>query len=69
MSNTIDPSELLDSSEVAELLSLSSSTAVSVYRSRYDDFPSPVIIKGSGKCVLWLRADIEAWKTGRSGNR
>ena len=57
----VDPADLVDSSEVAELLGLSSSTAVSTYRARYTDFPEPVVQKGSGKCVLWLRAEIETW--------
>ncbi len=61
----IDPADLLDSNEVADVLGLSSSTAVSTYRSRYDDFPEPVVVKGSGKCVLWRRQDIEAWKAAR----
>lgn len=57
----IDPAELIDSHEVAELLGLSSNRSVSIYRRRYPDFPEPVLEKGSGKCVLWLRADIERW--------
>lgn len=61
----VDPSDLLDSNEVAQVLGLSSSTAVSTYRSRYADFPVPVLAKGSGKCVLWLRRDVEAWAARR----
>lgn len=59
----IDPNDLLDSIEVAETLGLGSHRAVSVYRRRYGDFPSPVIDKGH--CVLWQRCDIEAWKVRR----
>jgi predicted DNA-binding transcriptional regulator AlpA len=63
----IDPAELLDSHDVAELLGLSSHRAVSTYRGRYDDFPAPVVEKGSGRCQLWLRAEVEVWAraTGR----
>ena len=57
----VDPEDLLDSTDVAELLRLSSVTAVATYRARYEDFPEPLLTKGSGKCVLWLRSDIEAW--------
>lgn len=57
--------DLVDSSEVAEMLGLNSARSVSIYRSRYDDFPEPVIVKGSGKCVLWMRADIVFWQGGR----
>ena len=57
----IDPNDLLDSSDVAELLGLNSVTAVATYRARYRDFPDPVVAKASGKCLLWLRQDIDAW--------
>lgn len=62
----IDPGELLDASDVADALGLSSPRAVSVYRARYEDFPEPVVVKGSGKCVLWARSDVEAWAMSRS---
>jgi predicted DNA-binding transcriptional regulator AlpA len=59
----VDPSELVDSTEVAALLGLSSAKAVSTYRSRYSDFPDPLITKGSGRCMLWMRRDVEKWAT------
>jgi predicted DNA-binding transcriptional regulator AlpA len=59
----IEPDDLLSAAEVAELLGLGSNRAVSVYRRRYDDFPGPVVVKG--KCTLWLRGDVEAWRSGR----
>jgi hypothetical protein len=64
----IDTDDLLDSHDVAALLGLASHRAVSTYRGRYDDFPVPVIEKGAGRCVLWLRSEVEAWahKTGRA---
>jgi predicted DNA-binding transcriptional regulator AlpA len=58
--------DLIDASEVAEILGLSSPRAVSVYRRRYESFPAPFVAKASGQCVLWLRADIEAWAAGRA---
>ncbi len=61
----IDPDNLLDASEVAVILGLSSARAVAVYRARYDSFPVPAVRKASGKCVLWARADIEAWAKSR----
>ena len=60
-----DPADLVDSNEVADILGLSSSTAVSTYRRRYDDFPDPILVKGSGKCVLWDRRSIEDWMDAR----
>jgi hypothetical protein len=53
--------DLLDSHGAAEMLGLSSHRSVSTYRLRYDDFPAPVVDMGAGRCLLWLRADIEAW--------
>lgn len=63
----VDTEDLLDSHDVAELLGLRSNRAVSTYRGRYRDFPAPVIEKGTGRCVLWLRSDVAAWarETGR----
>lgn len=58
-----DLADLIDSAEVAATLGLSSHRAVSVYRSRYDDFPVPAVEKG--RCVLWLRADVETWAATR----
>jgi predicted DNA-binding transcriptional regulator AlpA len=61
----IDPADLIDSNEVAALLGLVNNRAVSTYRGRYSDFPVPIVEKGSGKCVLWLRSDVEAWARAR----
>jgi len=58
----IDPADLLHPREVADIIGIAAG-GVSVYRNRYDDFPEPVIDKG--RCVLWLRADVEAWAAGR----
>lgn len=65
MAPKVDPADLLDTTDVARLLGLSKATAVSVYRRRYDDFPQPLVDKGRGRCLLWLRADIVRWAAGR----
>jgi len=61
----IDTDQLVDLAEVAALIGIDNPRGVSVYRRRYRDFPTPVIVKG--RCVLWLRSDVEAWarETGR----
>jgi len=59
----VDPADLLNAREVAALLGLAHREAISTYRSRYDDFPEPVIRKGT--CVLWWRRDIESWHVSR----
>lgn len=63
----VDPVDLLNATEVAGVLGLAHREAVSTYRSRYADFPEPVVKKGT--CVLWVRSDIERWakRTGRPG--
>jgi predicted DNA-binding transcriptional regulator AlpA len=65
MGRVADLDDLLDADQVASLLGLSSRGAVSVYRTRYEDFPQPVVRRASGRCQLWLRSDIEAWAAGR----
>lgn len=59
--------DLLDAAQVASLLGLGGASATRVYRSRYDDFPDPVRTSEGGRCLLWLRQDVEAWAraTGR----
>lgn len=59
----IDPADLIDPPEVAEIIGLGNPNGVSVYRRRYADFPVPVVEKG--RCVLWLRQDVETWARGR----
>lgn len=62
----VETSELVNSDEVAQMLGLTRRQAVSTYRTRYDDFPAPVVDKG--RCRLWLRQDVERWAraTGRA---
>lgn len=59
MAKRVDPDSLADLAEVAAMMGLSHQRSVSVYRRRYADFPSPAIERG--RCVLWVRSDIEAW--------
>lgn len=61
MATKIDPAELTDAHGIADMLDLGHRSSISTYRKRYPDFPRPVVDMGSGRCLLWLRADIEAW--------
>ncbi|HEU5151507.1 MAG TPA: hypothetical protein VFU19_13470 [Iamia sp.] len=66
MPDLVDPSDLIDTTEVATLIGVAPGS-VSVYRKRVQyEFPAPVIEKG--RCLLWLRSDVEAWarSTGRA---
>jgi predicted DNA-binding transcriptional regulator AlpA len=51
----------MDAEQVAALIGLSGHRSISTYRARFDDFPMPIIERGSGRCLLWLRQDIERW--------
>lgn len=62
----VDTDDLIDTSEAAEELGLSNPGGVSVYRRRYDDFPTPAVEKG--RCVLFQRSEIRAWKQARGGS-
>jgi predicted DNA-binding transcriptional regulator AlpA len=55
----INPADLIDNHEVAEIIGLTNPKGVSVYRRRHADFPAPRIEKR--QTVLWLRDEIEAW--------
>jgi glutathione-regulated potassium-efflux system ancillary protein KefG len=63
MAKRVDPDELVDSDQVATMLGLGSRNAVRVYLGRYPDFPQPIVQRG--RCLLWLRPDIERWQTSR----
>ncbi len=65
MARKVDPEHLVAADEVAIIVGLNNPNGVSVYRRRYSSFPQPVVERG--RCVLWLRADIETWV--RSRNR
>jgi predicted DNA-binding transcriptional regulator AlpA len=65
MGRHVDLDDLLDATEVATLLGLSSRGAVSVYRQRYEEFPQPAVERASGRCQFWVREDIEAWQSTR----
>jgi predicted DNA-binding transcriptional regulator AlpA len=70
MGRMVDVDDLVDSRGVADVLHLSQHQSVSVYRKRYTGFPQPVVDMGAGRCLLWLRADIDAWaaQRGRSNS-
>jgi predicted DNA-binding transcriptional regulator AlpA len=62
-----DPNDLIDVNEVAALLGLAQRNTVSAYQRRYPEMPRPFLDKGSGRCKLWLRSELEAWMNTRSG--
>jgi predicted DNA-binding transcriptional regulator AlpA len=69
MARKVDIDDLIDAEEVAELLGLSRATSISVYQKRYPDMPRPVVSRPSGRCLLWLRSEIERWARDASPRR
>jgi glutathione-regulated potassium-efflux system ancillary protein KefG len=69
MGRKVEIADLIDAGEVAQLLGLSRATSISIYQRRYPDMPRPVVSRPSGRCLLWLRSEIEAWarRAGRDG--
>jgi glutathione-regulated potassium-efflux system ancillary protein KefG len=61
MGRRVNVDDLIDAEEVARLIGLARATSVSVYQRRYPDMPRPVVRRSSGRCLLWLRQDVEAW--------
>lgn len=65
MSPRVNTEDLIDAQGVAELLGLAQRNTVSLYQRRYPDMPRPVVNLGSGRPMLWLRKEVEAWNRGR----
>lgn len=61
MSKSIDPDDLIDSSDMAYLLGLSSPRAVYVYQARYKAMPKPVVDRGRNRARLWLKPEVIKW--------
>lgn len=59
--------DLIDADQVAVMLGLSTGRSVSTYRQRHPDFPPPAIERSSGRCLLWLRPEIERWLKAHPG--
>jgi predicted DNA-binding transcriptional regulator AlpA len=57
----VDTTDLIDARDVAQILGLSQPGNVSLYQRRYGDMPRPVVNLGRGRCMLWLRPEIERW--------
>ena len=44
---------------------LAQRNTVSAYQRRYPAMPRPVVDLGQGRCKLWLRSEIERWRSER----
>lgn len=61
MGRRVDVDDLLNATEVAQVLGLAGRQVVSKYASRYQSFPQPLVIKSGGHTQLWAREDVERW--------
>jgi glutathione-regulated potassium-efflux system ancillary protein KefG len=65
MSRYFNADDVIDAQGVAELLGLAQRNTVSQYQRRYTDMPRPIIDLGQGRCKLWLRSELEEWRSHR----
>jgi predicted DNA-binding transcriptional regulator AlpA len=61
----INTDDVIDAQGMAEMLGLAQRNTVSLYQRRYPAMPRPVIDLGQGRCKLWLRTEIEDWRSKR----
>ena len=61
----VDTDDLIDAQGVADLLGLAQRNTVSLYQRRYPGMPRPVVDLGNGRCKMWLRSEMEAWRRER----
>lgn len=54
--------DITDTRGAADILGLAQSDTVHKYRRNYPDFPQPLLNLGAGRCILWLRTDLLAWR-------
>ena len=65
MGRKVDVDELIDAQGVADMLGLAQRNTVSLYQKRYPDMPRPAIDLGQGRCKMWVRGEIEDWRSTR----
>jgi glutathione-regulated potassium-efflux system ancillary protein KefG len=63
MGRKVDVDDLIDTQDVARVLGLAHRNTVSEYQARYQDMPRPVIDLGRGRSKLWLRPEVERWRS------
>jgi len=69
MGRTVDLDDVLDAAAVASIIGVADARSVSTYRSRFADFPAPVLMSNGGRCQFWLRQEVEAWQAKREPGR
>lgn len=65
----MDPEDLVDAAQVAELLGLRHRNSVSTYVRRYQDFPRPLVDRGARRDRFWSRAEVLHWAARHPGRR
>ena len=69
MGRQVDVDDLVGTAEVAERLGLAQYQTVHLWRTRYPDFPEPVVTLK--QALVWVWSDVELWArtTGRLVNK
>lgn len=65
MGRQIDTDDVIDAQGMADMLGLAQRNTVSLYQRRYPSMPRPVIDLGQGRCKLWLRSEVDEWRSER----
>ena len=65
MGRHIDTDDVIDAQGMADLLGLAQRNTVSLYQRRYPSMPRPIIDLGHGRCKLWLRSEVDKWRSER----
>lgn len=65
MGRKVDLADIIDAGDVAQMIGLTHRASVRTYRKRYPDFPEPVKVLSGGRCLMWLRSDVERWLVSR----
>lgn len=65
----MDPEDLVDAAQVAELLGLRHRNSVSTYMRRYQDFPRPRVDRGPRRGRFWVRGEVLDWAAHHPGKR
>lgn len=71
MGRKVDVADLIDATEVAELIGLASRKSLAAMRGQnvgaWQTFPAPVIDRRP--CMFWVRQDVERWQASRPPRR
>ena len=60
MGRKVDVDDLVTAADIAGRLGLSEPQVVHTWRDRHDDYPEPLVVRGT-RVVLWSWVDVARW--------